>query len=191
MEKLILLPSPSLLCLLARQANKSKRWGVGARNMTLFRKPAVQGDGRPASPNNHLAGAWMTCSFMDQRWGKWENKVKRSFNSCKYLLEWQAGQRDAFVSLPYSPSQTGGLRLSPCCRSVAKLCLTLCDSVDWARCLIWRADSLEKTLMYIFLTGKTFTVHGEFMNVWFEFQEQVKNQRCSFLLTLGVNMNCN
>ena len=125
MEKLILLPSPSLLCLLARQANKSKRWGVGARNMTLFRKPAVQGDGRPASPNNHLAGAWMTCSFMDQRWGKWENKVKRSFNSCKYLLERQARQRDAFVSLPYSLSQTGGLRLSPCCRSVAKLCLTL------------------------------------------------------------------
>ena len=56
--------------------------------MTLFGKPADQEDGRLSSQNNHLK---MPGSFWDQRSGEvWEQS---KFNSCKYLLEWQASGR--------------------------------------------------------------------------------------------------
>ena len=64
--------------LTARQANESKRWGVEARDTTLFRKPADWEVGRLMSQHNHLVGVWMPGSFMDQRWGgRWGNKVYR------------------------------------------------------------------------------------------------------------------
>lgn len=62
--------------LTTRQANESERRGVAARNTTLFRKPAVQEDGKLMSQHNQLVGVWMPRSFMDQRWGgRWGNKV--------------------------------------------------------------------------------------------------------------------
>ena len=36
--------------------------------MILFRKLADQEDGRQMSQNNHVFRAWMSDSFMDQRW---------------------------------------------------------------------------------------------------------------------------
>ena len=58
-SKLALLP--------AREASESKRRGVKARNMTLFRKPADQVDGRLMSQNNHLVGVWLPGSFMNKK----------------------------------------------------------------------------------------------------------------------------
>ena len=64
-----------LTLLVAWQANEPSGRGAEARNMTAFRKPADQGDGRlTTSQNNRLVGIWMPSSFMDQRWGK---KVKK------------------------------------------------------------------------------------------------------------------
>ena len=54
--------------------------------MTWFRKLADGEFGRLVSQNNHLVWSWMSVSFMDQRWGRWGNKVERPFNSYKYLL---------------------------------------------------------------------------------------------------------
>ena len=54
--------------------------------MTWFRKLADGEFGRLVSQNNHLVWSWMSVSFMDQRWGRWGNKVERPFNSHKYLL---------------------------------------------------------------------------------------------------------
>jgi len=58
-----------LALLAARQAHKSKRRGVEARN-TLFGKLVDGEDGKLMSENNHLVGPWMSGSFMDQRWGE-------------------------------------------------------------------------------------------------------------------------
>ena len=52
--------------------------------------------------NNNLVGAWMPGSFMDQRCGE---VIKQS----KKIRE-----GDVLVSFPFSPSQVGRVRLSPC-----------------------------------------------------------------------------
>ena len=82
-----------LALLAAWETNKSRRWGVEVRNMTLF---------------SHLSHIWSIkepgiqalpwWSFWDisvpsSRSASFPNKVKRPFNSCKYLLEWQASGR--------------------------------------------------------------------------------------------------
>ena len=54
--------------------------------MTWFRKLADGEFGRLVSQNNHLVWSWTSVYFMDQRWGRWGNRVERPFNSCKYLL---------------------------------------------------------------------------------------------------------
>ena len=59
----------------AQQANKSKRRGVEARNVALFREPADQEDGRIMCLNNHLIGVWMPVSFTELR-GKGSEAVK-------------------------------------------------------------------------------------------------------------------
>ena len=46
-----------------------------ARNTTLFKKLADQEDGRLMSQNNHLMGAWMLGSFIEQR-GEGGEEVK-------------------------------------------------------------------------------------------------------------------
>lgn len=70
--------------------------------MILFRKPADQEDGRQMSQNNHVFRAWMSDSFMDQRWGRrWGNKVKRPCNSCKYLLEWPLQSLHGWYEVEY------------------------------------------------------------------------------------------
>ena len=63
--------------LAAWQANESWRQGVGAKNTTLFGKPADREDGRRVSPKNHLIGVWMPISFTEserERW--WGSNVK-------------------------------------------------------------------------------------------------------------------
>ena len=66
--------------------------------MTLFQELADWENGRLMCQNNRLVQTWMPGSFMDQRWGvggrrRWEDEVKRPFNSCNYLLEWQGSGR--------------------------------------------------------------------------------------------------
>ena len=96
----------SKLTLLATwEASESKGQSVEARNMTLFRKPADQEDGRLMSQNNHLVRVWMPDSFIEperemmrklskkgrierERW--WWSKVKRAISLAKHLLEWPA-----------------------------------------------------------------------------------------------------
>ena len=53
--------------LTAQQPDKSKRWDIEARNMTLFRKSADWEGGRLMPQNNHLIGVWMPGSFTEQR----------------------------------------------------------------------------------------------------------------------------
>ena len=60
----------------AQQANKTKRWGVEARNVALFREPADQEDGRIMCLNNHLIGVWMPVSFIELR-GKGSEAIKQ------------------------------------------------------------------------------------------------------------------
>ena len=64
-----------LVLLATTKANKSKRRGVGPRNMTLFREPADQEDGRLKSQITILS-VWMPGSFMDQRWGPGGEETK-------------------------------------------------------------------------------------------------------------------
>ena len=64
------------------QANESKRLGVKATNVTLFRKPTDQEDG--SITLNHLwlgaagAGAWMPGSFLDQIWVEVKKQSKKT-----------------------------------------------------------------------------------------------------------------
>lgn len=66
----------------------------------FIQEPANQEDGRLVTQNNHLVGAWLPGSFLDQRWwgvgeeaGKETKKKDYSFNPCKCPLEWQASVR--------------------------------------------------------------------------------------------------
>lgn len=73
--------------------NKSKRQSIEAKNTPLFREQANQKDGRLhwyKSQNNHLVQVWISSSLMDQRWREVRKQSKKSFNSCKYPLKWQA-----------------------------------------------------------------------------------------------------
>ena len=53
----------------AQQANKSERWGVEARNTTVFRKPVDRADGRLMSQSNHLLRALIPSSFTEPEGG--------------------------------------------------------------------------------------------------------------------------
>ena len=69
----------------------------------FIRELADQEDGRLATQNNHLSGLDVRFFYGSEIRAWWGNKVKRPFNSCKYLLEWQAsGGVDMLVALPYS-----------------------------------------------------------------------------------------
>ena len=46
--------------------------------MILFEKLADQEDSRLTSQNNHLVGAWMPGSFMDQRLGEVRKQSKKT-----------------------------------------------------------------------------------------------------------------
>ena len=60
------------------QTRESKRWGVEARNTTLFRKLANWKDGRLESQSNHLVRVWMPGSFMKSGTeNQWGTEVKR------------------------------------------------------------------------------------------------------------------
>ena len=65
---------------------------------------------------------------MDQRLREVRKQVKRLFNPCK----WQASGKwmDILVSLPYCPSQVGGLRLSPQGRQLCMPIITRWQSVS-------------------------------------------------------------
>ena len=116
-----------LTLLAARQANKSERQGVEARNMNLLEKPADQEDGRLISQSNHLVGIWMAGSLQSQREGWWGTKIKRQnregeavgkwseriFSLAKHLQEWPTFGRGVLISSFYcSYSQMGKVRLS-------------------------------------------------------------------------------
>ena len=67
-----------LALLTTQQADESERRGGEAKNMTLFRKPADQIDGRLTSRSNHLIGAWMPGSFIEsERETQGGSKVER------------------------------------------------------------------------------------------------------------------
>ena len=95
--------------MISQRIKETRCW---ERNMTLFREPADQEDGRLKSQNNHLVRTWMSGSFMDQDVERWGNKVKRPFNSCKYLASRR--QQAVLVSFLYCHSQVGRVPLSPC-----------------------------------------------------------------------------
>ena len=44
----------------------------------IFRKPADQEDGRQMSQNDHVFRAWMSDSFMDQRWVEVRKQSKKT-----------------------------------------------------------------------------------------------------------------
>ena len=67
-----------LALLTAQEASESERWGVKARNTTLFRKPADQVDGRLMSQKDHLVGVWMPGSFMDKKWEEVRKQSKKA-----------------------------------------------------------------------------------------------------------------
>ena len=70
-------PSPGSICLLHNRP-MNQRWGVEARNTTLFRKQTGGEDGQLMSQNNHLVGGYLV--FLENRevWRRWGSKVKRS-----------------------------------------------------------------------------------------------------------------
>ena len=89
-------------------ANKSQRWDIEARDMILFRQPVDQEDGRLLSLKITIL---LRPGYQVLLWirggGRWGNKVIGPFNSCKYLLEWQAsGRGSMFVS--FFLQSTGG-----------------------------------------------------------------------------------
>ena len=63
---------------------------------------ADQEDGSLAPQNNHLVGAWLSSSFMDQRWGKVRKQSKKTTQSLKTSPRMASlRQRNVLVSLPY------------------------------------------------------------------------------------------
>ena len=76
--------------------------------MTLLGKLADGEDGRLISQNNHLVGAQMPGSFMDQRWEEVRKQNKKDYSILANIPqngEPQAGERVSFTSLE---SFTGG-----------------------------------------------------------------------------------
>ena len=59
-----------LALLAAGEGKESERWGIEARIMILFWKPADTEDGSLTSQNDHLVRVWILGSFMDQTWGR-------------------------------------------------------------------------------------------------------------------------
>ena len=98
----IVLPSPNLLCSLHDKSVNLRPRQVLGWGKDFIWEPADWEDGRLAPQNNHLVRAWMSDSFMDQRWGRrWGNKVKRPCNSCKYLLEWPLQSLHGWYEVEY------------------------------------------------------------------------------------------
>ena len=99
-----------LALLIAWQANESARWGVEARNTTLFGKSADWEDGRLVPQNNHLVGVWMPRSFVESEWKKqWGSKEKVS-SVLQNISKGMASLSNECVNLFFS--QVGSLRLS-------------------------------------------------------------------------------
>lgn len=73
----------------------------------LIWKLAGGEDRKLVSQSNHLVGGLVARFFYGSEiWGakgRWGNKIKRPFNSCKYLLDWQASGRGSvhFTSLSH------------------------------------------------------------------------------------------
>ena len=78
-------------------------------------------DGRLSPQINHLLGTWMLDLLWIRDGGRWGNKEKRSFNSCKYLLEWQASDRGC-VSLTFYSHFMGGVKCNISCRINKQRC---------------------------------------------------------------------
>ena len=57
----------ALSACLARKADESET-KVSGRGRDFIWEPADQEDGRLAPQKNHLVGAWLPDSFMDQNW---------------------------------------------------------------------------------------------------------------------------
>ena len=73
-----MLTSPHSLCSSHGRPMKMKRWGIEARNTTLFRNSADGQDCRLISKNNHLLRVWMPGSSVEWKaGGRWGSKVKR------------------------------------------------------------------------------------------------------------------
>ena len=87
-------------------------WG---KEETWIGEPADWEDVRLVPQNNNLVGAWMPGSFMDQRCGE---VIKQSKKIIQFLQisprKASLRQGDVLVSFPFSPSQVGRVRLSPC-----------------------------------------------------------------------------
>ena len=63
-------------------------------------------DGRLEPQNNHLVGAWLLGSFMDQRWwGEVRKQSKKTIQSLQMSPRMASLRKgNVLVSLPYSPS---------------------------------------------------------------------------------------
>ena len=46
----------------------------------FIQEPADQEDGRLVTQNNHLVGAWLPGSFLDQRWGGGKETKKKDYS---------------------------------------------------------------------------------------------------------------
>ena len=102
-----MLQNPSSLCLL-HDRPINWRWGVEARNTTLFGKLADWEDGKLVSLKNHLIGVWMPVSFTDsERERRWRSKVKRAISLANIPWNGQPPWGDVLVSSFLQPF-TGG-----------------------------------------------------------------------------------
>ena len=94
-KKIRTLLSPSLLGL-PREKSVNLRWGAGTRKGPYLELAGGE-DRKLVSQSSHLVGGLGARFFYGSEiWGakgRWGNKVKRPFNSCKYLLDWQASGR--------------------------------------------------------------------------------------------------
>ena len=86
------------------------RQSVEARKMTFFGMHADWEDGRLVPQNNHLPGAWMPSSFMDQRWREVSKQRDHLILAISPRLA-SIRQWDVLVSFPYRPSQVSRVRL--------------------------------------------------------------------------------
>ena len=89
-----MLLSPSTVCSLHNRPVNQERRGIGARNMTLFRKLVDREEGRLISQNNHLVKVWICCSVAQL-----------------YLTLWPHGLKHARLPCPLSPAVSSNLCL--------------------------------------------------------------------------------
>ena len=75
----LLLWSPSLLCSPHDKPMNLRDEGLRQERDFIW-GPTDREDGRLAPQSNHLIGAWMPGSFIDQRWGEVRKQSKKAFN---------------------------------------------------------------------------------------------------------------